>query len=186
MKEILRLFAEYNIQTNRTLFEILEKLSPDQLNKDVGAFYHSILGMLNHQVMADVGWMTRLSALIPELESVAKKIPEVHWKEFSAKLRETGGKFPAELPFPTLSSLKTVRFAIDDLLKEIVNVLTGSQLARMVTWKNFRGEEQTKTPWHILMHVFNHQTHHRGGIAVMLDILGIENDYSNLISLPSN
>lgn len=31
------------------------------------------------------------------------------------------------------------------------------------------------------MHFFNHQTHHRGQIAAVLDAAGIENDYSNLI-----
>jgi uncharacterized damage-inducible protein DinB len=30
----------------------------------------------------------------------------------------------------------------------------------------------------LLLHVFNHGTHHRGMIAAYLDLLGIENDYS--------
>ncbi len=34
----------------------------------------------------------------------------------------------------------------------------------------------------VFLHLFNHQTHHRGQISVLLDQLGVENDYSNLIS----
>ncbi len=185
MKEILHLFAEYNLQTNRALFEILEKLSPDQFTKDVGAFYKSILGILTHMIMADAGWVTRITGLIPELASVATKMPEVHWKEFSAKMRENGGKFPETLPFNTLAAVKTVRTAMDAVITQMVDQLTENQLKTLLTWKNFRGEEQKKKAWHMIMHVFNHQTHHRGGLAVMLDILGVENDYSNLISLPS-
>ncbi len=185
MKEILQLYAEYNLQTNRTLFEILEKLPPEKLTKDVGAFYRSILGILNHMIMADAGWVTRITGLMPELAKVAKALPEVHWKEFAAKMRDTGGKFPEELPFPTLNAVKSVRIVMDDVIKQVVDQLTEDQAKKQLTWKNFRGEEQKKKAWHMIMHVFNHQTHHRGGLAVMLDILGMENDYSNLITLPS-
>jgi uncharacterized damage-inducible protein DinB len=31
--------------------------------------------------------------------------------------------------------------------------------------------------------MFNHQTHHRGMIALYLDILGKENDFSSLLAL---
>ena len=31
------------------------------------------------------------------------------------------------------------------------------------------------------MHMFNHQTHHRGQVSLVLDQFGIENYYSNMI-----
>jgi uncharacterized damage-inducible protein DinB len=34
----------------------------------------------------------------------------------------------------------------------------------------------------VLVHIFNHATHHRGGISVYLDILGKENDYSSVLN----
>jgi len=34
-----------------------------------------------------------------------------------------------------------------------------------------------------IMHMFNHQTHHRGQISNILDDLSITNDYSNMINL---
>jgi uncharacterized damage-inducible protein DinB len=41
-----------------------------------------------------------------------------------------------------------------------------------------------KAVYQILMQMFNHQTHHRGSIAIILDKLGIENHFADLIGLP--
>ena len=43
------------------------------------------------------------------------------------------------------------------------------------------GQRVEKVFWKAIIHFFNHQTHHRGQIAEMLDILQIENDYSNMV-----
>lgn len=47
-------------------------------------------------------------------------------------------------------------------------------------FKNIRGEEIEKIFWITIIHIFNHQTHHRGEISAMLDILNIKNDYSGI------
>ncbi|HMF34398.1 MAG TPA: DinB family protein [Candidatus Lokiarchaeia archaeon] len=183
MKELIQLYADYNIQTNRALIEILETLSPEQLTQDVGAYYRSILGIFNHMLMTDASWMTRIASFFPELADIVSAMPDTQWQEFSAKWRESGGKFPEEMPFETLEALKPVRFEMDNLMKAMVETLTEEQFATRLTWTSWRGDEVSKLAWHVVMHVFNHQTHHRGGLAVMLDILGVDNDYSNLIAI---
>jgi uncharacterized damage-inducible protein DinB len=35
----------------------------------------------------------------------------------------------------------------------------------------------------LIVHCFNHQTHHRGMISIYLDSLGIDNDFSNLAGM---
>jgi uncharacterized damage-inducible protein DinB len=38
-----------------------------------------------------------------------------------------------------------------------------------------------KPSWLVLLHMFNHQTHNRGQIALILDQMGVDNDYSGII-----
>ena len=47
------------------------------------------------------------------------------------------------------------------------------------------GKQQTrKFPFgKILMHLFNHQSHHRGAVSQILDQNDVENDYSNVMQL---
>jgi uncharacterized damage-inducible protein DinB len=47
--------------------------------------------------------------------------------------------------------------------------------------KIFYKDNKTRTVWEILIHTFNHQTHHRGQISEILDENKIENDFSNMI-----
>jgi uncharacterized damage-inducible protein DinB len=48
----------------------------------------------------------------------------------------------------------------------------------MLRYKNYKGEDTEKEMWKVLMQMFNHATHHRGQISGLLDMLGIDNDYS--------
>jgi uncharacterized damage-inducible protein DinB len=72
---------------------------------------------------------------------------------------------------------------MDDLIKEMVEEFSEEQYNQRVTYKDLKGKKQNKIVYHILLHLFNHQTHHRGQVALLLDQLKIENDYSNLILL---
>lgn len=38
-----------------------------------------------------------------------------------------------------------------------------------------------KTVWLVFLHLFNHQTHNRGQIALILDQIGVDNDYSGIL-----
>jgi uncharacterized damage-inducible protein DinB len=43
--------------------------------------------------------------------------------------------------------------------------------------------EQEKDFGGLVLHVFNHQTHHRGQMSLYLDILGKKNDFSGIAPL---
>jgi uncharacterized damage-inducible protein DinB len=34
----------------------------------------------------------------------------------------------------------------------------------------------------VLLHLFNHQTHHRGQVAALLDQTGVANDYPGIVN----
>lgn len=171
MKELFKLLAQYNFQTNRDMILILETVSLDQLSQDMGSFYYSILGLLNHILLTDIIWMKRILGFFPDLEKIAKSAPNIQFKP------------SPDLNWKSLDEFKPIRDHMDDLIKEMVEEFSEEQYNQRVTYKDLKGKKQNKIVYHILLHLFNHQTHHRGQVALLLDQLKIENDYSNLILL---
>lgn len=63
-----RLMAQYNRWMNRKLYAVCTEIPDEQRRKDLGAFFKSIHGTLNHRLYADKAWMgatlpARVSAL---------------------------------------------------------------------------------------------------------------------------
>lgn len=169
MKELFKLLAEYNLQTNHAMLQILEKLPPEKLTTDVGSYYKSILGILNHMLGANINWIRRISGLIPELEKIRSGLPEV--------------SYGSSLIWVTLDDLKKVLTEMDIRLKKMVELIPEAKFSERLAFTTFKGEKMDKSTYHMLLQVFNHQTHNRGMIAALLDQMGIENDYSNIIAL---
>jgi uncharacterized damage-inducible protein DinB len=69
---------------------------------------------------------------------------------------------------------------LDNIFIEFINEITVDDLNREVKGKNRKGMEIEKKVKIILMHLFNHETHHRGMISLYLEFIGKENDYSRL------
>ena len=56
-----RLMAPYNAWMNARLYVAAERLTADEIARDRGAFFGSILGTLNHLVASDLIWFGRLA-----------------------------------------------------------------------------------------------------------------------------
>ena len=67
------LLAEYNGWMNAKLYAAAARLTPAVLNADRGAFFHSILGTLNHIVVGDTIWLKRF-ATHPACEHVLQAV----------------------------------------------------------------------------------------------------------------
>ena len=62
------MMGRYNAWQNRQLRDLLQTLGPEELVKDRGAFFGSILGTLSHLVWGDQIWMSRFDGgAAPEL-----------------------------------------------------------------------------------------------------------------------
>jgi uncharacterized damage-inducible protein DinB len=169
MKELFQLLSKYNAQTNAEMMGVLEKLPAEQITKDVHSFYGSILGLLNHILVSDVFGIKRFFKQYPELEQTRAKLPT---------FRMEGWK---DIVWPSLAVLKPIRTAVDEAIKQACDLLTEKQYAAILLYKNWDGKEMQKPVWLVLLHMFNHQTHNRGQIALILDQMGVENDYSGMI-----
>ena len=169
MKELFETLAEYNRRTNQEVMTILQDLEPEQLSRRIGGFFGSIIGTANHVLLSDIGWLRRFAHGCSVLSELRDTIPDVKADHLT------------DTPWIDLNSLRPVREEVDALLQRTVHTIAQHDLSLQLRYVDSRGQHHEKTLWIALLHVFNHQTHHRGQIALMLDELGIDNDYSNLV-----
>ncbi|MFX1571527.1 MAG: DinB family protein [Promethearchaeota archaeon] len=164
------MLAKYNQITNQDMIEVLEGVEPSKLTENLRSYYGSILGILNHHLLADIGWIRILGTHIAALDFIPPLLERF----------PTNRPPPNELIWTSLDEYKLIRVEIDNLLERVVKTLDLSQFSSILTIEGRRGKMEYMT-WRILLHLFNHHTHHRGGVAVLLDQLGVENDYSSLL-----
>lgn len=160
LTELIKTLAWYNGQVNTAMAKILD--SHQELLAESGSTYFgSLLDMLRHIYNADITWLTRLSQPGgPRLKALEAGL-----------LSEDS----------TYQDWRTQREALDQDLQTFCGSLTDEVLNSQLEYRNSRGELFVETCWKALLHLFNHQTHHRGQIAQVLDEHEIGNDYSNLI-----
>jgi len=169
MQELFALLAEYNTKTNQDMLGVLEAQAPELAARQAGVYHGSILGVVNHLLVADVLWLRRFAQQFPELAFAPPALPA--FKLQSLK----------DIVWDSLPAFRPVREGVDELLRRVVRELPPERYPETLEYRNVRGEAQHKITWRALLHVFNHQTHHRGQVAALLDQFGVDNDYSNLI-----
>ena len=166
MKDTVRLLAQYNAHANTEMNKVLATLSSEDWTKDRGGFYASFQKLVGHIYSADLAWLVRFTGL----------------RAFKAI---QGGPFdfppsPGEAPFEGFTEYLEKRKVLDDAFLAFAKELTEADTATTLDYRNWRGEEASKNFGGLVLHVFNHQTHHRGMIALYLDQMGVKNDFSNL------
>lgn len=143
-----RMFAHYNAWANALLYDAASKLSDADYRADRGAFFKSMRGTLNHLLVADRIWMSRVTG-----EGVA---PD---------------RLDAIL-FDDFASLRVARDAEDRRIVDYIENLDEAKIAGSIRYRRVSSTEtfeQKLAP--VLSHVFNHQTHHRGQAHTLLTIL---------------
>src|SRR5690554_2593472 len=61
MRQHFRMFAAYNQWANQTLYDAMETLSDEEVRHDTGVFFGSLLGTMNHILVADRIWLKRFT-----------------------------------------------------------------------------------------------------------------------------
>ena len=171
MKELLNLMALYNQVTNRALYELLQGQNSTLVTQDAKSCYNNILGLLNHILVADLDWLTACrkgNLEFPVLDSPVLDFKHPGWRKNL---------------YDNLPDLWKHRQSTDNLFIHFIEATPSKLLEGDIDLTNPKGETYTFKFGKILMHMFNHQTHHRGAIAQILDAGAIENDFSNLLEL---
>jgi uncharacterized damage-inducible protein DinB len=167
----VRLMANYNGWMNARLYAAAGRLDASALREDRGAFFRSILGTLNHLVVADIIWMQRFAThptARPALETVAGMATPTALDQILAD---------------DLGRLREVRDGLDRAITAFCDAIGEADLDAVLTYARTDGAAQRKRLGPLLSHFFNHQTHHRGQVTTMLSQAGVDVGVTDLNAL---
>jgi uncharacterized damage-inducible protein DinB len=139
-------FASYNRWANARLYEAMLALDEAEYRRDVGAFFKSMHGTLNHLLVTDRIWMKRLTG---EGE---------HPKGLDAIICEDRAQ------------LALARADEDDRIVRFIASLDDAAINGTFKYATTAGKPFEDSRAAILAHLFNHQTHHRGQAHAILSI----------------
>ena len=149
MKSHFVMMADYNVWANGRLYGMARQLPDEQYRRDVGAYFKSLHGTLNHIMVADLIWVRRLTGV---------------------------GDHPRTLNaiiFDDLPSVLAARQQVDQRIITYVDSLSDAQLEETWDYRMLGGTLQRQRRRETLAHLFNHQTHHRGQAHAILTVLGV-------------
>ncbi len=169
MKEIILTLSEYNKDTNNEIFAILNNVSINSLNPNIGSYFNSITGILNHVLVTNIWWLQRLAKFSKNYKNIKNKIFEKYQINSINQIITENYK-----------ELKELITKVDYIFINLVKGLEDSELKIKVNYINSKKVKITKEFGFLLLHIFNHHTHHRGQLSQILDSLKIDNDFSNL------
>jgi uncharacterized damage-inducible protein DinB len=137
------LLARYNEWANERLYAACAALPDSELKARRPSFFGSIHATLNHLLVGDRLWMSRLAG-----GTLTLPLNKILYEGFAP--------------------LRAARRAQDALLIKLVDGIEAARLDRPLEYRNTKGVTFATPHRLVLGHLFNHQTHHRGQVHDML------------------
>ncbi len=145
--------AQYNSEMNRRIYTAAAGLTDDQRRQDRGLFWTSLHGTLNHLLWGDRQWMSRLDGWPPNTIPNPQSPTLIH----------------------DFDTLREARAEADARIEAFASRIDDAWLAEDLTWYSGGAKRQMSMPKPLLMvHFFNHQTHHRGQAHAALTMCGVD------------
>lgn len=139
---------EYHYWARDRMLDALDVLTPEQYNKDLASSFTSVRDTVVHTYGAEVNWYLRWVGNSPTA-------------------------FPAVSEFPDIASIRAAWREHEQKVRLLVDSLaSANQLDRVLRYRTFDGQEMESVFSHMLQHVVNHATFHRGQVTTMLRQLG--------------
>ncbi len=135
----MRALVAYNRWANGKVLDAAARLTPAQLDGSGPSSFGSIRANMTHLLTAQTTWLAR-------------------WRGESGRPPETS----------SIDELRAAFAIADDALAAHVEPLTADDLARVVAYKNSRGDAQARPFWQLVTQVVNHGTHHRAESGALL------------------
>lgn len=149
------LHIRYTAWASRRLLDAAKELPPDALAKDLSVSHTSILGTLAHTFFADSVWYMR---------TVDPSLP-----------------YPNPKEVPPLESLDERWRQLHDKWEAWAQTLSEADMERNVAYRLFDGSAAESKLKHVLLHVVNHATLHRGQVMALFRQAGVKPPATDLI-----
>ena len=144
-----RTMAHYNQWFNERLYACCASLPEEELRKDRGAFFKSIFLTLSHLADADERFLAAWSGHPIQSEQ--------------------------ERTFASFAALQAARAELDARITAWAANVAPAWLAEQRTFASqVDGAPRTVQRAAFVVHMFNHQTHHRGQVTTLLTQLGLD------------
>jgi uncharacterized damage-inducible protein DinB len=155
-KDDIQLLYEYDRWANNRVLQKASELSDEQFTRDLGGSFRSVRDTLVHIIGGEWGWLA-------------------YWKEpshSSAFLTDLRTRRDALFNPDAFSNVAAVQLKWAEVEKEqteFVNHVTNESLEQMLTFRT----TQIRLA-HLMQHLANHSTYHRGQVALMMRQLDAE------------
>lgn len=144
--EVLRDHVRYTAWATARLLNAVSQLGEEELTRDFGTADRSVVGTLAHVFGSDRLWLARLKG---EPNPALVTDEDLHLRVL-------------ERAWPALHVKWT----------EWVDGLEDGAPEAQISYTDLKGRAWTQPLWQLLLHVVNHDTHHRGQVAGFLRSLG--------------
>jgi len=164
-----KLLAKYNQVANQKMDEKIRTLKSTQWDQEFAGYFKTIKQLCSHIYISDYAWM--------------KRFGQFRDFQFIKNPFFDGTLTYGSQPFNEIAGYLLKREELDKKMVLFIDELAESELGKTISFNNMKGELISKNVGGSILHLFNHQTHHRGMISLYLDMMGIENDFSGLLQL---
>jgi uncharacterized damage-inducible protein DinB len=159
--EDVYLLFRFNRWANSVMAHAASFLTEEQLKRNLNSSFGSVRDTMVHMMWGEWLWLRR-------------------WKEEHPMIRFN----PAE--FNSLDEIRKRWAQIEMERTAFVSTLNDADLSRQITYVNSRAETWTYSLSHMIQHIVNHSSYHRGQVMGMLRQLGVHaasNDFLNFIDI---
>jgi uncharacterized damage-inducible protein DinB len=166
-QQIFQNLARYNARANREMVQHLAALTGRARRRDVGSWFRSIHGILNHVLICDINWLKRYRALAPGspvLNDPRLDPPNLSWDH---DLHDD------------FKDLAEHRAGVDGLIRAWFEACPASDYSEVFQYHDSVGTPRTAMAGQAFEFLFLHQTHHRGQISQLLDTFGLPNNLAD-------
>ncbi|MBV8550336.1 MAG: DinB family protein [Acidobacteriaceae bacterium] len=155
-KDDIQLLYKYDRWANGRVLQAASALSPEEFTRDLGGSFGSVRDTLVHVIGGEWIWLQ-------------------YWKEpfhsstFLTELRARRDVLFSADAFPDLATVRSKWAEVEKDQIEFVNRVTSELLEKMLPFRD--GHVSLA---HLMQHLANHSTYHRGQVALMMRQLGSE------------
>ena len=143
MKKLFEQYAAYNLLANQRVCEVINNLPDEKINAEIISSFNSLYKTLMHLWDVESVWWQRMRLAEQQV-----------WpgKTFNGSLMELCNNLVAQ----------------SKQWKEWVDMATEAALKHEFIYKNSKKDQFKQPVYEMLLHLFNHQTYHRGQLITML------------------